>query len=216
MYPSASSALLEGGRGADRPERAGTHRERLHVMTEPIETERLILRPFVADDFDAVFDMQSRPEVVRYLYWDVRTETEVHTSLEKKITSTAIHSEGDILFLAAVLKDTGQLVADVVLSLVSSEHQHGEVGYTVHPDHQRRGYATEATRELLRVAFEDLKLHRVTGHLDARNVASARVLEKLGMRREAHMVENEWVKGEWQSGIVYAMLDREWQGGQPE
>jgi RimJ/RimL family protein N-acetyltransferase len=179
-------------------------------VTNPIETERLILRPFVAGDFDAVFDMQSRPEVVRYLYWEVRTEAEVRVSLEKKIASTAIHSEGDILFLAAVLKETNQLVADVVLSWVSQEHKHGEVGFTVHPDHQRRGYATEATRELLRVAFEDLKLHRVTGHLDSRNVASARVLEKLGMRREAHLVENEWVKGEWQSEVVYAMLDREW------
>jgi RimJ/RimL family protein N-acetyltransferase len=179
-------------------------------VTNPIETQRLILRPFVADDFDAVFDMQSRPEVVRYLYWEARTEAEVRTALEKKIAATAIRAQGDALFLAAVLKETNQLVADVVLQWISQEHKHGEVGFIVHPDHQGLGYATEATRELLRVAFEDLKLHRVTGHLDSRNLASARVLEKLGMRREAHLVENEFVKGEWQSEIVYAILDREW------
>jgi len=53
-------------------------------------------------------------------------------------------------------------------------------------------------------------LHRVIGRVEARNIASARVLEKLGMRREAHFVENELVKGEWQSELVYAILDREW------
>jgi RimJ/RimL family protein N-acetyltransferase len=97
-----------------------------------------------------------------------------------------------------------------VLQWVSQEHSQGEVGFIVHPDHQGHGYATEATRELLRIAFEDLKLHRVTGHLEPRNLASARVLEKLGMRREAHLVENEFVKGEWQSELVYAILDRDW------
>jgi len=173
----------------------------------------MLLRPFVAGDFDAVFDMQSRPEVVRYLYWDVRSEDEVHVALEKKIAAARIKTEGDALFLAVVLKETGRLVGDVVLQLVSLEHQHGEVGFVIHPDHQGWGYATEATRELLRIAFEDLKMHRVTGHLDARNQASARVLEKLGMRREAHLLENEYVKSEWQSEVIYAMLDREWKGG---
>jgi RimJ/RimL family protein N-acetyltransferase len=79
-----------------------------------------------------------------------------------------------------------------------------------HPEHQGRGYATEASRRLLRIAFEDVGLHRVVGRLEARNTPSARVLEKLGMRREAHLVENEWVKGEWQSEVVLAILDREW------
>ena len=55
-------------------------------------------------------------------------------------------------------------------------------------------------------------MHRVIGRLEARNAASARVLERLGMRQEAHMIENEYVKGEWQSEVVYALLDREWRG----
>jgi RimJ/RimL family protein N-acetyltransferase len=86
----------------------------------------------------------------------------------------------------------------------------GEVGYIVHPDHQGRGYATEVAERLLGIGFEVLGLHRIIGRLEARNRASARVLEKLGMRREAHFVENEWVKGEWQSEVMFAILDREW------
>ena len=181
-------------------------------LTGPVETERLLLRPFAAGDFDAVFAMQSRPDVARYLYWEARTEAEVRAALERKIGGVAIRSEGDALFLAAVLKTTDEVVGDVVLEYVSREHRTGEIGYIVHPDHQGHGYATEAMAVLLRLAFDELDLHRVIGRVEARNAPSARVLEKLGMRQEAHLVENEYVKGEWQSELVYAILDREWRG----
>jgi RimJ/RimL family protein N-acetyltransferase len=174
----------------------------------PIETERLLLRPFAATDFDALFAMQSREDVARYLYWDARSRAEVREALEKKIASTAIRTQDDALALAAVVPRTGELVGDFVLWLHAPEQ--GEIGFIVHPDHHGRGYATEAGRVMLRLAFEGLGLHRVIGCAEVRNTASARVLEKLGMRREAQLVENEWVKGEWQSELVYAMLDREW------
>ena len=63
---------------------------------------------------------------------------------------------------------------------------------------------------MLAIGFDGLGLHRIVGRLDARNRASARVLERLGMRREAHLVENEHVKGEWTDELVYALLAREW------
>jgi RimJ/RimL family protein N-acetyltransferase len=66
--------------------------------------------------------------------------------------------------------------------------------------------------EMLRVGFDELGLHRVIGRLDARNAGSAAVLERLGMRREALLVDNEWVKGEWTSELVYALLAAEWAG----
>jgi RimJ/RimL family protein N-acetyltransferase len=72
---------------------------------------------------------------------------------------------------------------------------------------------------VLALAFDTYDLHRVHGRLEAGNVASARVLEKLGMRKEAHLIENEWVKGEWQSEAVYALLAREWRersGNRPD
>ena len=97
-------------------------------------------------------------------------------------------------------------VGDVSLFLTSAEHRQGELGFIFHPAHQGRGYATEAAGALLReLAFGTFGLHRVTGRAEARNAASIRVMEKLGMRREAHLVENELVKGEWQSELVYAV-----------
>ena len=154
--------------------------------------------------------MRSDHGVARYLYWEAQTLDEVKPVLERKIAASALRVEGDVLALAAALAATDELVVDVILHWLSREHGLGEIGYIVHPSHAGNGYATEATRPLLRIAFDELGLHRVIGRVEARNVGSTRVLEKLGMRREAHLVENEFVKGEWQSELVYAILDREW------
>jgi RimJ/RimL family protein N-acetyltransferase len=181
-----------------------------YELITPLETERLVLRRYAPADFEALYAMRSSFEVARYLYSGPQTGGEVREMLAKKIESISIRAPGDVLALAAELRATRELVADVVLNLVSEEHRTAEVGYITHPDHGGRGYATEATRALLAVAFDDLELHRVIARLDARNAASARVLEKLGLRLEAHLVENEYVKGEWQSELVYATLDREW------
>jgi RimJ/RimL family protein N-acetyltransferase len=179
----------------------------------PIETERLELRPFEPRDLDPLHAIYSDEEVARYLYNDPRTLDEVRELLERKIAGAAVDAEGQWLSAAATLKRTDELVGDVSLLWASERHRQGELGFIVHPAHKGRGYATEAARPLLAFAFETLGLHRVVGRADARNAGSARVLEKLGMRREAHLVENEWIKGEWQSELVYALLDREWVRG---
>jgi RimJ/RimL family protein N-acetyltransferase len=112
--------------------------------------------------------------------------------------------------LAVELATTREFLGDVSLTLGPPEHRQAEMGFVFHPGHHGQGYATEAAAAVVALAFGAYDLHRVYGRLEARNLASARVLEKLGMRREAHLVENEWVKGEWQSEIVYALLAREW------
>lgn len=176
----------------------------------PLESERLLLRPFTAEDFDALFAIQSRSDVARWLYWEPRDEHQVRASLEKRITGSTLVNDDDLLSFAVVLKSSSEVIGEGTLFLVSAEHRQGEIGFIVHPDHQGHGYATETARLLLRLAFEEFGLHRVIGRLEPRNEASAHVLERLGMRREAHLVENEFVKGEWQSELVYALLEREW------
>ncbi|MEU4834355.1 GNAT family N-acetyltransferase [Streptosporangium sp. NPDC023615] len=179
--------------------------------TYPIRTERLILRPYTPADLDALHAIQSLPEVTRYLYWGPREREQTQESLTTKTTQTALLEEGQTLTVAAELAATGELVGDGMLNWISRIHRSGEIGYVLHPDHHGRGYATEIGQALLRLAFEGLDLYRVIGRLDARNHASARVLEKLGMRREAHLVDNEIVKGERTSELIYAILRREWQ-----
>ena len=178
--------------------------------TYPLLTERLLLRPFRDDDLDAFHAIQRRPDVVRYLYWEPRTRDESSEMLGRRRLQVAIDKEGDGLHLAAELRSTGELVGHFSLFFASQEHRQGEVGFVVHPDHHGHGYATEGARLMLSLGFEDLGLHRIVGRCDARNVSSARLMERLGMRREAHLVENEFVKGEWTDELDYAMLDREW------
>jgi RimJ/RimL family protein N-acetyltransferase len=179
--------------------------------TYPLLTDRLSLRPFGDDDLDAFHAIQSRPDIVRYLYWEPRSRDETREMLERRMVQTAIEQEGEGLHLAADLRASSGLVGHFSLYFKSEEHREGEVGFVIHPDHHGHGYGTEGARLMLRLGFETLGLHRIIGRCDARNTASARVMEHLGMRREGHLIENEWVKGEWTDELIYAMLDREWQ-----
>ncbi len=179
----------------------------------PIITDRLILRPFTEDDLDTMHAYQSLPEVTRYLYWGPRDRAAIAEALQQRIAMTALEKEGDILVLAVLLRETGELVGDVNLAWLSQEHRQGEFGFVFNPAHQGRGYAREAAAEMLRIGFEGLGLHRIIGRCDGRNEASARLMGKLGMRREAHFVRNEIVKGEWTDEVVYAMLSEEWAAG---
>lgn len=180
----------------------------------PLRTERLLLRPYREDDLDFVYDVQSRPEVARYLYQDVRDREQARESLRQKIAATELRGQGDNLTPLILRADTGEPVGDVLLAWTSQPHATGEIGYVIHPDHAGHGYATEAARLMVRLGFEELKLHRIVGRIDGRNAASARVLQHLGMRREAYFVQNEWVKGEWTDEAVYAILADEWWAGE--
>ncbi len=176
----------------------------------PHESARLLLRPFTGDDFESLFAIQSRPDVARWLYWKPRAADEVRAALEKKIEGSTLINDGDSLSLAVVLKASSEVIGEGSLFLLSAEHRQGEIGFVFHPDHHGQGYATETARLL---AFDHFGLHRVIGRLEPRNAASARVLERLGMRQEAHFVENAFVKGEWQSELIYALLEHEWRRG---
>ncbi|MEV0968764.1 GNAT family N-acetyltransferase [Microtetraspora glauca] len=178
--------------------------------TYPIKTPRLLLRPFTMDDLDELHSFHSRPDVVRYLPWDARTYDGTRAALETKLGQAALSAENGTFNIAVELRETGALIGDIFLFWRSPEHRQGEIGFAFHPDYHGQGLAFEASREILRLGFDDLGLHRIYGRCDARNDASARLMERLGMRREAHLVENELFKGEWGDELIYAMLQREW------
>ena len=114
------------------------------------------------------------------------------------------------LVLAAVETATGRQVGEFMLRLKSVESRQAEIGWCLHPDAQGHGFATEGARELLRLGFDEAGLHRIFAGCDARNSTSLRVMERIGMRREAEFVENEYLKGEWVGEIVCAILETEW------
>lgn len=176
----------------------------------PIRTERLTLRPFAEGDLDDLYAYQSDPDVVRYMYWEVRTREEVAEQLAKRLTQTMLDDDHDYLALAVVPDGVGRVAGEVILRWTSREHRQGEVGFAFNPDFQGRGYATESAEAMLRLGFRDLGLHRIIGRCDPRNTGSAAVLERLGMRLEAHFRQNEIFKGEWGDELYYAILEDEW------
>ena len=177
----------------------------------PIETERLLLRPYTADDLDALHEIERLESTARYLYNEPLSIDEVRALLERRQRMTSVDETSDGIVVAAeVRSEPGRAIGHFTLELRSREHRQGEIGYVLHPQYHGHGYATEGAAAMLHLGFERIGLHRIVGRLDGRNVASARVLERLGMRREAHLRENEFVKGEWVDEVVYAILDREW------
>lgn len=180
------------------------------VVDTPIPTGRLLLRPFRRDDLDDVFSYRSRPDVVRYLYTEPLTMQETRELVERRLRMDRVEQEGDGLGLACEQVSSGRMVGDVTLQWRSAEHRQGEVGFVFHPEFGGRGYATEAVKAVLGLAFDRLGLHRVYGRTDARNHASAALMRRLGMRQEAHFKENELFKGAWGDEVVFALLAREW------
>jgi RimJ/RimL family protein N-acetyltransferase len=172
-------------------------------------TERMRLRPYGPDDFQEFADLHGRDDVARYLPWVTRDAEASRQALQRH-QEMRLERDGDAITLAGFDKTSGRLVGEFVLFLRSVEHRGGEVGYVLHPDFQGRGLATEGARAMLQLAFDTLGMHRVVARLDARNTGSAAVLRRLGMRHEAHLVRNEWFKGEWGDEDDYALLEEEW------
>lgn len=184
-------------------------------LSNPIETDRLLLRPFVETDLEALHSLHSREDVARYLYYEPRDLEGARDALSEKLTETRLDGDDPKLTLAASPRAGGPMIGEVSLWWRSREHRQGEIGFVFHPDHGGSGLATEATAAMVVLGFARLGLHRVFGRCDARNERSARLMERLGMRREAHLVENEWVKGEWTDEYLYAILEREWRELRP-
>ena len=176
----------------------------------PIETDRLTLRRYLATDYDDLLRLQSSPDVTRFLLYDPKTPEQVKESLAGRLTDVPMDTDGQALTVAVILRETGQHVGEVTMFVQNAEQRTGEIGFVFHPDFHGRGFAAEASIELLRLGFEELGMHRIIGRLDARNTGSANLLKRLGLRHEAHFVKNEFLKGEWTDELVFALLAEEW------
>ena len=162
------------------------------------------------EDFDDLYALQSDPDVCRFLLYEARTREQVGQALARDAAAVVLGKPGDFL-QPAIRDEHGAFLGTMYLALHSVEPDRtAEIGWIVAPRAQGLGYATEAARVLLDLAFGELGLHRVYAELDPRNDASVRVCERLGMRHEGHFVEHMWIKGEWTDTGHYAILEREW------
>lgn len=176
----------------------------------PIETERLRLRAHRPDDLESLLGYYSDPEVARYLPWGPWTRAEAEERLEKRLQRTGI--DGPDSGLGLVVEREQRVIGDIVVWPADETLARGEMGWAFHPDVAGHGFATEAVQALIGVAFGTYGMHRLFAQLDARNQASARLCERVGMKREAHLRQDCWAKGEWTDTIIYGLLAGEWQG----
>ncbi|MEH2262357.1 GNAT family N-acetyltransferase [Nostoc sp.] len=174
-----------------------------------LETHRLLMRDFVEADWQAVFAYQSDPLYLRYSYWTHRTQKDVSEFIQMFIGEQKEQPRTKFQ-LVIVLKEENQLIGNCGIRINDSELREANIGYELNPQFWRQGYATEAARAILKFGFEELGMHRIWSWCVAENVASVRVLEKICMRREGHLLEKELIKGRWYDNFLYAILDQEW------
>ena len=172
-------------------------------------TERLILREFKQSDWPEILAYQSDPLYLRYYDWTGRTPEAVQDFVEMFLMNQQ-ESPRTKFQLAIVLKSTQELIGNCGIRMKSAGAQEGDIGYELSPKHWNQGYATEAARAIVAFGFLQLKLHRIWSWCIADNVGSAHVLQKLGMRPEGRLRENEYFKGRWWDTLLFGMLDYEW------
>lgn len=180
-------------------------------MTVLLETERLILRDFRGEDWTAVLAYQSDPQYLRYYEWTGRTPEAVQAFVRYFVRCQ--QEQPRVKFqLAVTLKNSGELIGNCGIRMDAPEARQADIGYELAPEHWGQGYATEAAQAIVRFGFTELGLHRIWADCVADNTGSARVLEKLGMKREGHLRETAYYKGRWWDTLIYGLLESEWQG----
>jgi RimJ/RimL family protein N-acetyltransferase len=174
-------------------------------------TERLRLRPFEAGDLPAFVAYRSAPEVARYQSWDTTfspADAERFLTAQQRVE---FGQPGVWVQVAAIDRVSGELCGDCAVHVVTDQPATAEVGVTLAPARQGCGLAGEALGALIARLFENHGIHRIYARADDRNIAVHRVLERIGFRCEARLVEADWFKGEWTTLRVYAVLRREWE-----
>ena len=180
----------------------------------PILTERLCLRPFTRGDVEAVYAYRQRDDVARHLFDDPMSREQCTELVQTRVGQTFLMADEDSIVLAIERRDNQHLVGEISLIQRSAASRQGELGYLLHPDSQGRGYATEAAARMLELGFDGAGLHRIYARCSIHNLPSWRLMERLGLRREAHLREHVFIKGEWAEELVYAQLEDEWRGRQ--
>ncbi len=175
--------------------------------------QRVALRRFQLADVQEFVAYRSSAEVARFQSWDAPYPAEAGERFVRQMMKLHPDTAGEWFQFAVVLRATGQLLGDCAAMPRADDPRQCEIGFTIAGEHQGHGYATEAARLLAAYLFTARNKHRITACCDARNTASVTVLERLAMRREGHLRQSTWAKGEWTDDLLYAVLRDEWPTG---
>jgi RimJ/RimL family protein N-acetyltransferase len=181
-------------------------------MFTAIKTERLWIRDLEANDGPRVFSYHRHPGIARWQSWGTES-VDVIQSYIRGLASIEPGAPGKWYQVGLYLCENDKLIGDCGFRALAADPEQAEVGITLAPEFQGKGYASEALTALLRFLFTELKQHRVIGSVDPRNLTSMKLLERVGMRKEAHFVKSLWFRGEWVDDVIFAILQEEWTAG---
>lgn len=167
-----------------------------------LKTDRLCIRPFLCDDMEDTFEIYSNKDVCKYLLEDSWEDENKNEEFNKKLNNNKLE-ENSQLNLAVVLN--GKVIGDISVWHTGMK-QTVEIGFVFNQNFSGEGYAKESVKAVLRELFEKYGIHRIQANLDARNISSAKLCNSVGMRQEAHFIQDYWNKGEWTDSYVYGML----------
>ena len=176
-----------------------------------LHTDRLLLREFVTADWPAVLAYQRDPHYLQYSDWPDRTPEDAQRFVQMFLDQQEEQPRRKFQ-LAVVLKSSGQLIGTCGIRKASVGAHEADIGYELSPDQWGHGYATEAARAIVQFGFAELKVHRIWAWCVADNMASARVLERLGLKLEGRLRDKEYFKGRWWDTLMYGILKDEWLG----
>lgn len=174
-----------------------------------IVTGRLVLREFAADDWADVLAYQRDPRYLRFYPWSERTEGDVRDFVRMFVEQQREEPRRRFQ-LAITLPDSGLLVGNCGIRRKPESDWEADIGFELAPEYWGQGYATEAARAMVDFGFRELGLHRVSSWCIAENTASARVLERAGLRLEGRLRENVFFKGRWWDTLLFGLLESEW------
>ncbi|MDQ1076867.1 MULTISPECIES: GNAT family N-acetyltransferase [Microbacterium] len=183
--------------------------ERLEVVRE-----RVRLRPVVDADLEAMVRYRGDADVCRFLPFEPQTAEDIRGRIGHIFGGTSLEGERGGVVLAIEHVADATVIGDLVIFHLDLEAGSAEIGWVVSPAASGRGLATEAVRALIDTAFSVYGLRRLVARVDADNARSLALAERVGMRREAHLVENEWFKGRWSDEVDFGILSREWATGE--
>lgn len=179
----------------------------LHLDFNPfptLATDRLILRQINANDKDALFEMRSNPEQMKYIPRPLAREVSDIDELLERV-NTGIQNKESISW-AMCLKESSKLIGTIGFVRMKKEHFRGEVGYMIHPAFQGKGLTQEALKKIIEYGFETIRFHSIEAIVDPENIASRKVCEKLSFVQEAHLKENEFYDGRFLDTVIYSII----------
>lgn len=172
------------------------------------ETERLILRQMQESDYDNVVIYRLHPDVRCYIP-DYIDEAGVKAYVERSIHPWK-QEENEPLRIVMELKGTSKVIGELMVKIVEKNIPMVEIGYALNPEFQGKGYTTEAMHNIMQFVFEDLSINRVIGEANPENIASRRIMEKMGMKQEAHLIQHTFFNNKIIDTVIYGILKKDW------